>query len=67
MNFYIGEYYQGLYGKQELKERLEAVRELMEQRLEFTKLRVPLTKKISRDDFHAYVLYEKNKVLKKCA
>ena len=67
MNLYIGEYYQGLYGKQELKERLEAVRELMEQRLEFTKLRVPLTKKISRDDFYAYVLYEKNKVLKKCA
>ena len=67
MNLYLDEYYQGAYGKKELKERLEVVRELMERRLEFTKLRFPLTKKISKEDFRAYVIYEKNKVLQKCA
>lgn len=67
MNLYIGEYYQGIYGKDELKQRLVAVYELMERRLVFSKFKIPFTKKISKEDFRAYVKYEKNKVLKKCA
>ncbi|MDE6141615.1 MAG: hypothetical protein K2G03_03335 [Bacilli bacterium] len=67
MNLYIEEYYNKFYGKEELKERLLAVYELMENRLKFTKLKIPLTKKISKEDFHAYVKYEKNNVLKKCS
>lgn len=67
INLFVSEYYQGAYDKQELSKRLEAIYELMGTRLKFTKLKFPLTKKISRDDFRAYVLYEKNKVLKKCA
>lgn len=67
LNLYIGEYYQGFYGKEELKKRLALVYELMEKRLKFSKLKVPFTKKISKADFHAYVQCEKNKVLKKCA
>lgn len=67
MNLYIREYYSGVYGKEELKERLKLVYELMEKRLKFSIMKIPFTKKISRGDFHAYVKYEKNRVLKKCA
>lgn len=67
MNLYIEEYYKGAYDKEELKERLKMVYELMRKRLTFSYFRIPFTKKISKDNFRAYMYYEKNKVLKKCA
>lgn len=67
MNLYLREYYQGIYGKVDLKERLILVHRLMNRRLAFSKLKIPVTKKISDEEFHAYLKYEKNKVLQKCA
>lgn len=67
MNLYIEEYYNKAYDKEELKERLKMVNELMRKRLTFSCFRIPFTKKISKKEFRAYMYYEKNKVLKKCA
>lgn len=67
MNLYIKEYYMGAYDKEELKERLKIIYEMMGKRLTFSKWHIPITKKISKKDFRAYVLYEKYKVLKRCA
>lgn len=67
MDLYIEEYYKGNYDRNELMDRLRMTYGLMRKHLTFSKLKIPFSKKISKESFQAYVLYEKNKVLKKCA